>query len=227
MKILSLNVGLPRQVDWHGQPVTTAIFKQPVEGRVPLKTLNFDGDRQADLEVHGGPQKAVYAYPSEHYAFWKQELARKDLPFGIFGENLTTEGLLESDLNVGDRLSLGSAELVVTQPRLPCYKLGIRFGSDEMVKRFFIARRSGIYFSVAREGEVAAGDDIKIISRDPNAVPLTEIYRLYAAKVFRPSDFAAVEKLLRVRDLPAGWRDYFRDRLADSAGQLAPQRSDN
>jgi MOSC domain-containing protein YiiM len=213
MHIRSLNVGLPRQVDWHGQLVTTGIFKQPVDGRVALKTLNFDGDRQADLNAHGGPQKAVYAYPSEHYAFWKQELARKDLPFGMFGENLTTEGLLESDLNIGDRLAIGSAELVVTQPRLPCYKLGIRFGSDEMVKRFFIARRSGIYFSVAREAEVAAGDQIKIVSRDPNAVPLTEIYRLYAAKVYRRSDTAAVQKLLRVSALPGSWADYFRNRL--------------
>jgi MOSC domain-containing protein YiiM len=217
MKILSVNVGLPREVEWHGQPVTTSIFKAPVAGRIPLKTLNFDGDRQADLDVHGGPQKAVYAYPSEHYAFWKQELARRDLPFGIFGENLTTEGLLESDLNIGDRLAIGSAELVVTQPRLPCYKLGIRFGSDEMVKRFFIARRSGIYFSVAREGEVAAGDQVKIVSRDRNAVPLTEIFRLYAAKVYRASDFAAVQKLLRVPDLPVSWGDYFRERLTDSA----------
>jgi MOSC domain-containing protein YiiM len=217
MKTLSVNVGLPREVDWHGQPVTTSIFKEPVAGRIPLKTLNFDGDLQADLTVHGGPQKAVYAYPIEHYVFWKQELAHRDLPLGIFGENLTIEGLLESDLNVGDRLAVGSAELVVTQPRLPCYKLGIRFGFDEMVKRFFVARRSGIYFSVAREGEVVAGDQIKIMSRDPNAVPLTEIFRLYAAKVYRASDFAAVQKLLRVPDLPVSWSDYFRERLADSA----------
>lgn len=217
MKILSLNVGLPREVDWHGQPVSTGIFKQPVSGRVRLRTLNFDGDRQADLTVHGGTHKAVYAYPSEHYAYWKKELGAAELPYGKFGENLTTEGILEDDLHVGDRLSAGSAELLVTQPRLPCYKLGIRFGDDAMVKRFFLAARTGFYFSVAREGEIRAGDEIKIVARDAEAVPLPEIFRLYRVKAFSPGDIASLEKLLRVPSLPASWGDYFRERLAESA----------
>lgn len=217
MKILSLNVGLPRQVEWHGQAVTTGIFKKPVRGRVRLQTLNLDGDRQADLTVHGGPHKAVYAYPSEHYSYWKKELGAAELPYAAFGENLTTEGILEDDLHVGDRLAIGSAELVVAQPRLPCYKLGIRFGDDGMVRRFFLAGRTGFYFSVAREGEVGAGDEIKIVARDAEAVPLPEIFRLYRAKAFLPADLASIEKLLRVSSLPASWGDYFRERLAESA----------
>lgn len=217
MKILSLNLGLPRQLAWHGQPVSTGIFKEPVSGRVLLRKLNFDGDRQADLTVHGGPHKAVYAYPSEHYVFWKKQLAREHLPFASFGENLTTEGLLEDDLHIGDRISIGSAVLVVTQPRLPCYKLGIRFGDDGMVKRFFLAARTGFYFSVAREGEIGAGDEIKIVARDAEAIPLPEIFRLYRVQAFTPSDVASLEKLLRVPALPASWSDYFRERLAESA----------
>lgn len=217
MRILSVNVGLPRQVDWHGHPVTTAIFKSPVEGRIPLKTLNFDGDRQADLTVHGGPHKAVYAYPSEHYQFWKKELDIQDLPFGMFGENLTTEGLLETDVNIGDRLTIGSAELVVTQPRLPCYKLGIRFGSDAMVKRFFAARRTGIYFAVAKEGDVTAGDAISVVARDPEAIPLPEIVRLYTTRSLLPSDLSTIRKMFRISALADGWRDYFRERIGESA----------
>ena len=134
MKIVSVNTGLPREVMWHGRPVTTAIFKEPVAGRVALRKLNLDGDRQADLTVHGGEQKAVYCYPAEHYDYWKRELPGRDLPMAIFGENFTTDGLLESSVQLGDRFSVGSAEVVVTQPRLPCYKLGVRFQSDDMVK---------------------------------------------------------------------------------------------
>src|SRR5215470_15831683 len=178
MKIVSLNVGIPREVTWHGRVVTTGIFKEPVAGRVALRKLNLDGDEQADLTVHGGEYKAVYCYPVEHYAYWKKELGR-ELSMGMFGENLTTEGLLEGEVNLGDRFRVGSAEVVVTQPRLPCYKLGIRFGADDMVKRFLASGRTGFYLAVTREGDVAAWDEIEVIVRDPNAVAVPAIVRLY------------------------------------------------
>src|SRR6202162_5881251 len=136
MRLVSVNTGLLREVSWHGRVVTTAIFKEPVRGRVALRKLNLDGDRQADLTVHGGEHKAVYCYSLAHYDYWKKELPGRELPMGMFGENFTVDGFLENSLHLGDRLSVGSAEAIVTQPRLPCYKLGIRFESDQMVKRF-------------------------------------------------------------------------------------------
>jgi MOSC domain-containing protein YiiM len=214
MKLVSLNVGLPRDVLWHGRTVTTAIYKQPVEGRVRLRTLNLDDDRQADLTVHGGAHKAVYCYPIAHYEYWKKELPGRDLPLAIFGENFTTDGLLENSVHLGDTFSVGSAEVVVTQPRLPCYKLGVRFDSDDMVKRFLASGRSGFYLAVTREGEVGAGDEIKPIARDPNAVPVSEITRLYIAKRFSDEDVTSLRRALLVSALPASWKDYFRDRLA-------------
>jgi MOSC domain-containing protein YiiM len=214
MKLVSVNVGLPREVTWHGNIVTTAIFKQPVEGRVALRKLNLDGDRQADLTVHGGEHKAVYCYPFEHYAYWKKELPGRDLPLAIFGENFTIEDLLEDSVHLADRFSVGSAQVVVTQPRLPCYKLGIRFQSDDMVKRFLASTRTGFYLAVTREGEVASDDEIKLIARDPHAVPVSEITRLYVAKRFSDDDAASVRRALQVAALPESWKAYFRDRLA-------------
>jgi MOSC domain-containing protein YiiM len=213
MKIVSLNTGLPREVPWHGIKVTTGIYKQPVEGRVTLRTLNLDGDRQADLTVHGGAYKAVYCYPLVHYDYWTRELPHRDLPMAIFGENFTTDGLLEDSVYVGDRFSIGSAEVVVTQPRLPCYKLGIRFESDDMVRRFLASGRTGFYLGVTREGEVGAGDEIKVIARDPNAVPVSEITRLYIAKRYSARDVASLQRALRVEALPESWKEYFRDSL--------------
>jgi len=151
MRIISVNCGLPREVMWHGRSVTTAIYKQPVGGRVALRKLNLDGDRQADLNVHGGEHKAVYCYPIAHYDYWKGELPGRELPMAIFGENFTTDGLLEALVHLGDQISIGSAEVVVTQPRLPCYKLGVRFESDDMVRRFLASRRTGFYLAVTRE----------------------------------------------------------------------------
>jgi MOSC domain-containing protein YiiM len=145
MKVISLNTGLPREVTWHGRSVITGIFKEPVQGRVALRKLNLDGDRQADLSVHGGEHKAVYCYPLEHYNYWKRELPDRELTPGIFGENFTVDGPLEDSVHLGDLFSLGSAKVIVTQPRLPCYKLGIRFESDDMVKRFFVSGRTGFY----------------------------------------------------------------------------------
>lgn len=216
MRLVSLNVGLPREVNWHGQNVTTGIFKQPVSGRVALRRLNLDGDRQADLTAHGGEYKAVYGYPVEHYAYWKKELPGRDLPFAVFGENFTTEGLMETSVHLGDRFSVGSAEVVVTQPRLPCYKLGIRFQSDWMVKRFLASARTGFYFAVAGEGEVGAGDKIKLLSRDPEAVPVSEITRLYVAKRFTDDDAAVLQRALRVDAFPESWKSYLRARFAEA-----------
>ena len=210
MQVLSINVGLPRELEWRGQLVRTSIFKEPVASRVRIERLNVEGDRQSDLSVHGGADKAVYAYPSEHYPFWRQELPGVDLPWGAFGENLTTTGLMESELHVGDRLRIGSAELVVTQPRLPCFKLGIRFGRADMVKRFLKSGRTGFYLAVAREGEAAAGDEIFLIARAPAAVTVSDIVSLYASD-------AENQELLRrataLDSLPESWREYFRKRL--------------
>ena len=235
MKLISLNVGLPREVPWHNTVVTTGIFKQPVSGRLALRKLNLDGDRQADLRVHGGEYKAVYCYPVEHYAYWKKELPGHDLPFAVFGENFTTQGLLEDSVHLGDRFAVGSAEVVVTQPRLPCYKLGVRFGSDEMVKRFLSSARTGFYLAVTREGEVGAGDEISLLSRDPSVVPVSEITRLYVAihaapgkaastatdkagtappdKTFSDADAAVVHRALKISAFPESWKSYLRDRL--------------
>src|ERR1700721_2019650 len=151
MRLISVNVGLPRDVLWHGRTVTTGIYKDPIEGPVAVRTLNLDGDRQADLTVHGGEYKAVYCYPLEHYAYWKEKLPGRDLPYGVFGENLTTDGMLEKDTHIGDRFAINDAEVIVTQPRLPCYKLGVRFQADDMVKKFLASRRIGFYVAVTRE----------------------------------------------------------------------------
>jgi MOSC domain-containing protein YiiM len=214
-KIISVNVGLPRDVLWHGHPVTTGIFKEPIEGRVFLRKLDLVGDRQADLTVHGGEYKAVYCYPLEHYAYWKTELPGYNLTLGTFGENFSTEGLLEDAVHLGDRFSIGSAEVVVTQPRLPCYKLGIRFQSDAMVKRFLASKRSGFYLAVAREGEVGAGDEIKEVSRDPHHVSISEIIRLYLAKNYNDADIELVRRALQVPSFPESWKEDFRAMLAD------------
>jgi MOSC domain-containing protein YiiM len=214
MKLVSVNTGLPRDVTWHGRNVSTAIYKQPVAGRIFLRKLNLDGDRQADLTVHGGEDKAVYCCPIAHYDYWKHELPGRELPFGIFGENFTIEdGWQEDTIYIGDRFSIGSVQVVVTQPRLPCYKLGVRFGSDDMVKRFLASGRTGFYFSVTREGEVGAGDEINRIARDPNEVPVSEITRLYIAKSYTHDDVASLRKALQVTALPESWKRHFRKRL--------------
>jgi MOSC domain-containing protein YiiM len=220
MKIVSVNTGLPRDVTWHGRIVTTGIFKEPVKGRVALRTLNLDGDRQADLTVHGGEYKAVYCYPLAHYDYWKKELPGLPLPMGMFGENFTINGgsdaLAEQSIHLGDRFSVGSAEVIVTQPRLPCYKLGVRFQSDDMVKRFLLSARTGFYLAVTREGEVGASDEMSLLARDPHAVPVSEITRLYVAKRYSAADVASLRRALQVAVLPDGWKDYFRERLGRS-----------
>jgi MOSC domain-containing protein YiiM len=213
MKLVSVNTGLPREVMWHGSSVTTGIYKKPVEGRVGLRRLNLDGDRQADLTVPGGEYKAVYCYPIEHYAFWRRELPGRGLPTAIFGENFTTDGLLEDSVHIGDRLSIGSAEVIVTQPRLPCYKLGVRFQSDDMVKRFLTSGRTGFCLAVTHEGEVGAGDEIREPAREPNGVLVSEITQLYIAKSYADDDVASARRALQVAALPESWKEYFQERL--------------
>lgn len=213
IKLVSVNTGVPRDVIWHGRTVTTAIYKQPVKGRLALLKLSLEGDSQADLGAHGGKDKAVYCYPVEHYDYWNEELPGREFPMGVFGENFTTDGLLEDSVHVGDRFAVGSAEIVATQPRLPCYRLGVRFGSDDMVKRFLASRRTGFYFAVAREGEVGAGDEVKLIARDSMAVPVAEITRLYVAKEYGHDEAASARRALGVTALPARWKEYLHDRL--------------
>jgi MOSC domain-containing protein YiiM len=210
MQLVSVNVGMPREVQLHGKRVLTSIWKNPVEGLVRVGSLNLEGDQQSDLSVHGGAEKAVYVYPSEHYSYWRTELPGIDLPWGAFGENFTTQGLLEGTVQIGDRLRIGSAEFVVTQPRMPCFKLAIRFGRPDMVKRFLHSRRSGFYLSVHHEGQVAAGNSIESVARATHGVSVSDIVSLYT------TDTDNQEQLRRVSELPAlpeGWRDYFRKRL--------------
>jgi len=203
MRVISVNVGLPREVVWQGIQVETAIFKDPVDGAVRIGELNLAGDKQADLTVHGGPEKAVYAYPSEHYEYWRKELPKVAFSPGKFGENLTTEGLGEDTLCIGDRLRIGPAVLVVTQPRLPCYKLEVRFGRDDMIKRFLASGRSGFYFSIVEPGEVSGGSEIEILSRDASGVTVADIQQLYLGE---NRDQELLQSAINVSALPENWK---------------------
>jgi MOSC domain-containing protein YiiM len=194
---------MPREVVWKGMTLQTAIFKEPIAAAVAIRKLNLNGDQQADLTVHGGLEKAVYAYPAEHYDYWRKELPAASLSWGAFGENLTTEGLHEEALFIGDRLRVGSATLMVTQPRMPCYKVQIKFGRDDMIKRFLLSGRSGIYFSVAEEGEVSAGSEIEIISRNSDRVSIADIRLLFLGQSRDPE---LLRRALNVEALPAGWK---------------------
>ncbi len=210
MKVISLNVGLPRLVMHNGEPISTGIFKEPVARRVMVRTLNLDGDRQADLSVHGGRDKAVYAYPSEHYDFWRRELPEMELSWGMFGENLTTTGLLETETNIGDRFKIGSAEVMVTQPRMPCYKLGIRFGRVDIIKRFMVSEHSGFYLSVLKEGEVGVGDEVELIEKSSSSVRVVDVTRLYSSQKHNTE---LLKRAIATEALPESWRAYFQDRL--------------
>jgi MOSC domain-containing protein YiiM len=216
MKIVSLNVGLPREVIWHGQSVTTGIFKSPTSERIRLRMLNLDGDRQADLTVHGGEHKAVYCYPVEHYTYWQKKLPGRDLPLGVFGENFTTKGMLEQDVHLGDRFAINDAEVVVTQPRLPCYKLGIRFQTDDMVKKFLASRRIGFYVAVTREGSVAAGDEMIPVVQNASTISIADFLRLFLAKSFSDADRASLKELYALPSVPLDWKHYFHERASDA-----------
>lgn len=201
--LISVQVGVPRTVLENGEEVSTGIFKTPVQQRIRMRALNLDGDRQADLTVHGGQDKAVYAYPTEHYAYWKKELPGMELPWGSFGENLSTQGLLEGDVCLGDRFTIGAAEVTVTQPRIPCFKLNLKFQCEDMVKRFLASRRTGFYFRVLREGEIGAGDEIVRVHQDENRVSVSDALKVYLGA---PGSEELRARALRVEYLSAAWR---------------------
>ena len=207
MHVLSVNVGLPRDVVWQGRTIRTSIWKSPVAGPVRVRALNVDGDAQSDLSVHGGPEKAVYGYPAEHYDDWRTELSVESLPWGAFGENLTTSGLSERDACIGDRIRVGSVELMVTQPRMPCFKLGIRFGRDDMVKRFLQSGRSGFYFAVVQEGTLTAGDPLQFTARDPHGVTVADVAALDTTD---PPDRDVLRRALQVPALAESWKRHLR-----------------
>lgn len=210
MKLISVNVGVPRLAMYNDEPVSTGIFKAPVSGRVGLRTLNLDGDRQSDLSVHGGRSKAVYAYPSEHYNHWRQEFPEMELPWGMFGENFTTSALHEDELNIGDKFRVGSAIVMVTEPRMPCFKLGVKFGRSDIIRKFMVSGRTGFYFAVLQEGEVGAGDRIELIEKNEHDVRVSDVTRLY---VREKQDAGLMRRVVQVEALPEGWRNYFQNQL--------------
>jgi MOSC domain-containing protein YiiM len=216
VKLISLNVARPRLAVYKGMTLNTGIFKKPVSGRVMLRTLNLDGDRQADLSVHGGPYKAVYAYPSEHYEYWRGELPGIDLPWGAFGENFTTQGLAEVDVQIGDVLKVGSAVVMVRQPRMPCYKLAAKFQRDDIIERFLASGRNGFYFSVEQEGEVGQGDSIEFVARNQDGISIIEMNQLFVRDKYNR---ALLQKAIATAALPESWREYFLPRLNDAAAQ--------
>lgn len=210
MRIVAVSVGLPREVTWKGQTVTTGIFKAPVDGPVALRRHNLEGDRQADLSVHGGPTKAVYLYPTQHYGYWRDELGDDELVWGSFGENLTVDGLDEENVCIGDEFQVGSARVVVTEPRMPCYKLAIRFNRADMVKRFLTSQRTGLYFGVVQEGVIEAGDDLERVVEHPAGLRVADVTRLYTTE---RTNEALLRKAIAVADLPEKWRSFFEHQL--------------
>lgn len=218
MRLVSVQVGRIRQIEWKGRKTTTGIFKEPVAGPVTVRVLGLEGDHQADLEVHGGPSKAVYAYPSEHYPAWQRELPGAELPWGAFGENLTIAGVTEESVCVGDAFDVGSARVVVTQCRLPCFKLGIRFGDPEMVRRMLESRRFGFYLGVEREGVLAAGDELLPVRRDPRRVSVADVARLYLNQSDDPELFA---RAIAIPSLTPSWRQRFERRLSEGSPESA------
>ena len=208
MRLVSVNVGQPREVETPHGSILTSIFKSPVCGRIGVRDHNLVGDRQADLTVHGGPSKAIYGYPSEHYAPWAHELPDSELSFGNFGENLTTEGLTEEQLHIGDRYRIGTAILQVTQPRMPCFKLNLRFARADMVKRFWKSGRSGVYFSIVEEGELGCGDEIELLAEHPERVSVADVVRLYKGET---TDHNLFERAVR-SPLHGSWKREIHER---------------
>jgi MOSC domain-containing protein YiiM len=215
-RVISVNVGLPRQVEWKGQTVITGIFKKPVSGRITVSTLNLEGDGQGDLEVHGGAAKAIYVYPSEYYDYWRGEMPDVEFGWGKFGENLTTEGFTDDSVHIGDRLQIGTAEVVVTQPRFPCFKLGLKFSDELMVKRFMDRRYNGFYLAVLKEGEVAAGDEIKLLEQEAHRVRVSDITRLF---LLDKDDVEGLRRAVQVEALAGAWKKYFREQLVKLTGE--------
>jgi MOSC domain-containing protein YiiM len=208
--VQSVNVGLPREVLWKGRKVLTGIFKEPVTGHVALRRVNLQGDEQADLTVHGGPTKAVYVYPADYYSFWREQFPEMELPWGMFGENLTIWGLRDNAVYIGDQLQVGSALLVVTEQRMPCYKLALKFGRDDVLKLFFRSGFSGFYCAVLQEGDVAAEDPVRVLHRDEHAVSVMDITRLEGEGYY---DLDLLRRAIAEEALSQDWRDGFSKRL--------------
>ncbi len=212
MKLISVNLGLARTIKYKGRAISTGIFKSPVPHRVRTLDHSLEGDAQVDLRVHGGPDKAVYAYPSEHYPFWEARLGMK-LAWGGFGENLTSEGLIEDEVCIGDTYQIGSVVLKVTQPRQPCHKLALKLDRHDMIELFRRSGRSGFYFSVVRTGELGADDPIHLLSRSPHGVTITEVNRLHGD----PGNTELLERVLANPDLSLAQRKQFERRALRSS----------
>ncbi len=210
MHLISINVGLPQALSWKDQTATTSIVKKPVEGPVFVHTLHLEGDAQANLTVHGGVTKAVYGYPLEHYAYWESELNKEHLPPGSFGENLTIDGLKESDTQIGDRFQIGKVVLMATEPRQPCDKLAMRMQQEDMIERFLYSLRSGVYFSVLKEGMIQAGDEVKCIHKEQHGITVSDIIRL---DVIDRNDEEGLRKAIKIDALPEKWKKRFRSRV--------------
>lgn len=216
MNVISVNIGLPRDVSFNNQKITTGIFKTSINKKLKVTKLNLEGDAQADLSVHGGFDKAVYAYPVEHYPYWKKVFPDKKLSYGMFGENLTTQGLFEDSVNIGDVYEIGTTRLVVTQPRMPCYKLGIKFGRMDIIEKFIHSKKPGIYFRVLREGELEAGNEIRLIKSDVNKVKVNDIVWLYVNEPMNSNKKKLLEKAAKLKYLPSGWKTHFQNKLNNS-----------
>jgi len=210
MRLISLNVSPPKEIVHGRGTVTTGIFKEPVAGRVMLRKTNLDGDGQADLVNHDGPDRAAYAYPVENYDYWRRALDRDDFGFGQFGENFTVEGMTEDEVNIGDVFRVGGAVVEVSQPRPPCFKLGIKMGLPKFPKLFLASGRIGFYLRVLQEGEIGAGDTFDLIGTDPERITVREMSHLL---FFEPEDLEGAERAFRIRALSPGWRDSFEERL--------------
>lgn len=215
MKLLSVNVSQPKEVLHSGKRIKTGIFKEPVSGRTMMRRLNIDGDGQGDLSVHGGIHKAVYVYPTEHYGYWKRELRRDDLTYGKFGENLTVEGLLEEAVHIGDVFRIGEALVEVSQPRVPCFKLGIKMNDPQIVKPFLESKRVGFYVRVLEEGEVGAGDAIERTKVGEGQMTVKEIVHL---RHLDNTDVVAAKKAANLPALTPSWRDTFDEIVAKARG---------
>ncbi len=220
--LISVNVGLPRDVEWQGKVVRTAVFKRPVPGRVMARRLNLDGDGQGDLAGHGGEHRALMVYQLDSYRYWAKQLQRQDLEYGHFGENLTVEGLADSEVCIGDRYRIGSALFEVTQPRVTCYRVGIRMNNPQMAALLVSHKRPGFYFRVIEEGEIGAGDEITKVAEGPERVSVAEIDGL----LYLPGHSRdQLERALRIPSLSAGWKGSFEALLAERARSMGMQVS--
>ena len=210
-QLLAVCVGRPQSIAYNGRQVSTAIFKQPVQGKVMCRALGLNGDAQADLTMHGGVEKAIYAYPVEHYAYWERELARGDLPLGQFGENFILRGLAEDRVRLGDVFRVGHARVQVTQPRVSCYKIGLRLNAGPgFPKRFLESGRLGYYFRVLEEGEVEAGDAVELEDSDARSITIAEFIEFSQSRL---DESSGIRRILESRALPKSWRAHFEERL--------------